>query len=216
MPIALAFFFHGHDGWSQSTVYSQYQLTGATTSPSRIAMVKSPQALFGYKRQTLMSGLGYSTMSVAGIMPVRAGRKVPVGAVSASITDDRSGENFMLQSTGITVGGSYRIPLDQYNLFAFGLQTGYFFDRINTDRIRTDNQYQDGSYDPTSPTGENFQNNTTGHLLINSGLTWMQQRRGGAVHRWVSVSVFNINRYRKDFTNEASRSPMAMGSRWEH
>lgn len=203
--------------YAQNATFSQFHLAPSQTNPAMIAMSNQTQFILNYRSQFIQDGQAYETPMFSVIYPwlTRNGSKRPA-ALGLSVLQDKTGENGILTTTGLSFTGALNFNLSpnkeaNYKTFlSLGGQVGYFQRRVNQDAITTGSQWDGSSFAGSLPVGEavEFANATETFATMNFGAMFYLQDDCANNKAFFGVNVQNLNQPANEFFDIASTLPM--------
>lgn len=140
-------------------------------------------------------------------------------AVGLSIYSDKAGEA-ELGTTLSNLSLAYFIPLNSSQFLSFGFQASAVQKKINNSTLIFPNQYNGETYDPLSPSGENFTSLYYVYGDFSTGFLWSykhkEERIGSGTQTKINfgLSVFHLNKQNETFLlqgNNLSRKYLVHG-----
>ena len=180
---------------AQTSNFTQYHLTPVFTSPGEFATSDNIQVYGHFRKQSLSNDQGYKNMAISGIYPLHykdGGRRF--GGIGLGIMNETSGMMGMLRETSIRTGYAYNWQINEKHYLSMGLQGGYYNRNIDASKVRTDNQYQNGTYTPTLGSGENFRDGASHAFKADAGVTWYMLNEEGRRSVSAGIATYNVNK----------------------
>ena len=198
-------------GYSQVVNFSQYHLEPQFTNPANIAANEFIEVILKYREQSLDSDLGFSTSGFTFLYPLFYNNpRRSFGGLAISVVDEQSGTSNLYRASGVYGGFAYKINLKRGHFLSMGLQAGYLSQRVDLSKITTDAQFVNGSFDPSSGTGETFKDDRVNAPIYNGGLTWFHLDRYGEANIFLGGAVYNINQPDFSFIGENDKLPLSV------
>ncbi|GHN02604.1 hypothetical protein WSM22_40930 [Cytophagales bacterium WSM2-2] len=198
---------------AQQSSYSLYDANPVFTNLAGITIQNQRQVSVGFKSIGLDGGDKIMLSSLRYLNPLMfSGKKK--GAVDVNVFTEQTGVNGIFQQSGVILGGAYDVNITEEHKLSFGLQGGAVFRTVNENRIRTDNQYSNGAFDPNAPSGETISNWKKTTVIINSGLNWTytpgqkSDKAKGTPRAWAGLSFYNLNQTNATFYSDDKRVPI--------
>ncbi|MCC6816577.1 MAG: PorP/SprF family type IX secretion system membrane protein [Saprospiraceae bacterium] len=88
---------------------------------------------------------------------------------------DKAGDS-RLGLTHLGVSASFAYPINNKNIFSLGAMIGGTSRRFSVDNLTWDEQYNNGSYDPNRPSGENIGSSSNFFMDVSAGLNYRWQK----------------------------------------
>ena len=111
-------------------------------------------------------------------------------SVGGGFNHDRQGVS-RLNTTQVFLTGTYSHLLNQENILTGGLSVGFGSRGFNTDDLTWDNQWNGDDYDPSLPSGEQFDSDRINYLETALGLNYRWQK-SSRTHIDAGVGVFHL------------------------
>ena len=159
--------------FSQDIHFSQYDFSPLTLNPALTSAYKDLQATVHYKEQWKAAN-AYRTSAVTFEMKLKqkVWKKLAKGlAFGINVLSDKAGDGNMKQ-TQANLSIAYHTLLNQNNTLSGGIMGGMAQRSISPDRLRWNNQYPGGVYDPNISSGENFSTQSFVNGDYSAGLLW--------------------------------------------
>jgi type IX secretion system PorP/SprF family membrane protein len=112
-----------------------------------------------------------------------------------------------LANTQVALSGSYTYSFDRENFVSVGVMLGGSQRSFNFGQLTWDNQYVDGSFDPTANTNENFQNTQIFFGSVGAGINYHGQKLRSRSKLDVGAGFMNLNRPDQSFM-EGDAAPL--------
>ena len=161
-------------GIAQDIHFSQYYASPMNLNPALTGQFDGDYRIVGnFRNQWSSITIPYKTFGVSG--DARYFLNNPFVHTGLAVYNDVTGDS-EFTSTQIMLSGAFSYPLDHDSIHVinFGLQPTYHTRSIDYSKLRFDNQYsvKYGHYDPSLPSGENFNKSNENLLDLNTGFTW--------------------------------------------
>jgi type IX secretion system PorP/SprF family membrane protein len=121
---------------------------------------------------------------------------------------DREGDS-KLNLTNLNLSGSYTRILNQNNLISFGLLAGFSSRGFNLDALTWDKQWDNVTFDPNLPSGEQFDFQRVNFLETGAGLNYRWQK-SSRTNIDFGIGVFHFIQPKPNFENDDLKLPMRM------
>jgi type IX secretion system PorP/SprF family membrane protein len=175
--------------------FSLYENASYLVNPSKVGLIDEMQMNVSSRKQWLSVDAG-SLLAVASFLKPLYNRglekKKQYGGLSFTVLQERSGSNGLLETSQAFSNFSYNLNLSSKHILALGLQAGYYHQRINLNKITTDNQYVDFVHDPSIDHGELLSTDGKGTVLFATGFSWVYGNSTADKMAWLSSSVQNL------------------------
>lgn len=191
------------DATAQVSNFSQYHLTPVYTSPAESGMTDYLQVMTHYRKQSLTADQGYENLALSATYPLRYrndGKRF--GGISLGLMNERSGSLGLFKDESIRAGYAYNWQVGTLHYISVGMQGGYYRTSIAMGRVRTDSQYQNGTYDPGYGLGENLTDNSSRAFKLDGGVTWYGLDPSGQRKFSLGFAAYNVNRSAYKFSAE--------------
>lgn len=109
----------------------------------------------------------------------------------------------------IGLNGSYTYALDKENFLSFGLSLGFNQRSFKPGELTFGSQYNDGQFDPSRPTNEDFSNTSIFFANAALGANYHGQKVENRSQMDAGVALFHFNRPNQSFL-EGDDSPLPM------
>lgn len=201
-----------------TTFYSQYMDSPMYNNVGMTASVNRSQLMTQYRNMSLMSGTQVHTSSVTYLKPLyyeyrdnaKLISKRRYGGLSVALTDHSAGRALVYKKNTLSCGLTYNIPIKRNLIFGASIQGGVLFSRIDPTLVTTDKQVIDNRFDPSNPTDENFNGESTTSYLLNMGGSLQSYNKEGKLLYQLGLSFYNIGNSVGVFTEHAYQVPTAM------
>jgi type IX secretion system PorP/SprF family membrane protein len=183
---------NAQSGYAQFIPYSQYYNSPLLTNPSQAGLSDFAQLTIHYRRSRIAN---YEIPSVSFVHPFYRHRDgLRAGGLGASLISQQAGPGGAYRIMGALGTFAYNIHLSRKHHISAGLQGGIVNKRLDLSDITTDNQFNFGAFDPSRPTGENFQSNAVSKPVINSGFSWTWTDTSNVQKAMLGIAFSNMNR----------------------
>jgi len=101
------------------------------------------------------------------------------------------------------LSGSYQITDPSQNKYKIttGLQAGILLKSLNQDEFVFDSQYEDGGFDASKSSGENFTKTNSFNPDFNWGIAYVHTDESWKIKPFASLSLFHLSLPKESFTN---------------
>lgn len=120
--------------------------------------------------------------------------------------DDAGDTNLSTLTVGVT--GSYTRRIDSENFLTIGVLVGVSQRQFDTGGLTFDRQYNGDSFDPGSPTFENFNNDDILYPDIGAGVNWHGQKTNKRSKLDVGAAVYHLNSPNQNFLDNGPKSSL--------
>ena len=192
---------------AQTTDYTQYDKSTLMTNPAGVAARSEARITTQYRGLELVAGDQATSMLLTGIYPLLSKDKGQrKGGIGLAFLRDVQGQNESIVVQGLSAAYAYNLSLTANQYLCFGMQGGYFQQKISTSDISTGNQWTNlGGYDPNAPTGESFDRERTGYMTLGAGLNWYKEDESERHTASFGISAFHLNQPDISFTSAESK-----------
>ena len=181
---------------SQLPGLSQIWLAPQLNTPSALSGSDYAQLSSHYRRQAISKDLGYQSIIINGSLPLYYQKGNRFGTAGISLLNERSGQFGLLNTNAVMLSYSHEVSLRANHLLVGGMQAGYFNRGINWSKVRTDSQWQHGSFDPDLSAAENWSDERSGALVINAGIGYHLLSNSGQTRFLLGLGATNLSRSR--------------------
>jgi type IX secretion system PorP/SprF family membrane protein len=161
-------------GIGQDLHFSQYYSSPLNLNPSLTGQFDGDYRFVGnYRNQWNSITIPYRTYSFsADARNVFNHNNIHAGLTAFS--DDAGDSNFGTVQVGLSGGYSYPLTPDSAHAITFGVQPSFVQRKLNYADLTFDNQYstQQGRFDPSLASKENFQSDNFSFFNLAAGLSW--------------------------------------------
>ena len=201
--IILVFFFG--DLRAQVSDYTQYNQSTLFTNPSGIGTRSEARITAQYRGQEISAGVSRSGTVLTGVYPLfNKEKSIRRGGLGFSFLRESTGENDNIVLQGIAAAYAYNLAINKSNYISFGMQGGYFQQKISMSGVTTGSQWTDlHGFNPDLPTGELFDKDRKGYLTLGTGLTFYKEDEFERQIASFGLSAFHLNRPDVSFSEEA-------------
>lgn len=127
--------------------------------------------------------------------------------VGAYLLNERAGAS-QYNVFDFALSGAYDWAIKQKDHHvSFGLQLGTINTSVNTSALYFNNQYNDGGFNTTIPSGESFNNTNTLMPELNTGVMYYYSKVQSRLNPFAGFSVFHITEPKETFLKENSNLP---------
>jgi type IX secretion system PorP/SprF family membrane protein len=162
-----------------------------------------------YRSQWSSVGSGYNTGQLTFMMPILLqdnGHKLDFGVTFLS---DEQGA-FNTVDAGLALGYTLRLSSSGHHLTA-AIMGDYVQNSLDATNLTFDEQYQQGSFDGSNPTGENLLADQVSYIDAGLGLMWFyspdRDSAAGSINAFAGVSGYHINEPSNSFSEGTSTLP---------
>ena len=199
--------------WAQDVHWSQYFHNPLYRSPSEAGNIPSDYRATGhYRNQWRSVTVPFSTLQLSGDYRWKNYKDVGFGAL---FMHDAVGDG-QLQTNELMLQASHPItlPMDSLSL-RLGIQLGIHHRSLQFDQFYFDNQFVNGSFNPSIASGEALTND--GFVRLNTGLGLGAEYIENNKHKTIlNLGFFNLNRPNDGFFGEKVKRPIRTNLFVEH
>lgn len=206
---ALAFFLLSLMGGkalhAQDPHFSQFDAMPILLNPANTGLGEVTEMRIGLQHRSQWASMGSNFMTTAASFEMPFQDRFGVGAslMAYNAADVFSSINFMLSGAFLISDPSQR----NFQL-STGLQLGFLYNRINTNDLIFENQFNGTNFDPDIPNGEFLDRQSTFNLDASIGLNYVNTNDRKKLNPHGGFSVFHLTHPRENFTGEKSRKPL--------
>ncbi|MGV3656329.1 MAG: PorP/SprF family type IX secretion system membrane protein [Chitinophagaceae bacterium] len=204
----LLLLFSGGMLQAQSYHFSQFFSTPLLTNPAHTGYMNGPyRAAANFRAQGNSSSpifTGYLSFDISPLKEVlQDGHKAGLGLY---VMNDRA-MNGALQTNSVGLSAAYHIGLDAYGDYSLGLgfQGAYHQKRFDMAKLRFENQYGGGGFDPSLPVGEAFDYNHQNYFDANAGIVYNANLEDKSF--FAGIAVYNILRHKENYLPDEFKMP---------
>ncbi len=193
--------------FSQDARFAQSYSNPLRLNPAIMGVNQDIKIGMNYRSQWAMADGGYKTSAFTAMYPFLTKNGKDKFDVGANIMNDKAGA---FKSLDIALALGYCKELSPNNNVCLSFMAGYVQKSLNmTDQI-FDNQYVNGSFNASNPTGELVINNKVSHPDLAFGFTWFYnpKRTESKLNAFMGVSGFHLNQANTSLMNSTYKLPM--------
>lgn len=190
---------------AQVSEYTQYNQSILFTNPSGIGTRSEARITAQYRGQELSAGVSRSGTVLTGVYPLfNKEKSIRRGGLGFSFLRESTGEKENIVLQGLAAAYAYNLAFNHNSFLSFGMQGGYFQQKISMNGATTGNQWTDlHGFNPDLPTGELFDKDRKGYLTFGTGFTFYKEDEFERQIASFGVSAFHLNRPDISFSEEA-------------
>ncbi|MFN3316197.1 MAG: type IX secretion system membrane protein PorP/SprF, partial [Raineya sp.] len=133
--------FFYQNTFGQSNFFSQYYYpTPIFSNPAWVAVRQELFTGLHIRSQQIGVGQGINTQNFQFTLPFLDDYGQRVGGFGLGVLNEQAGKGGLLQTNAILGNLAYNLHFSDYDHLAFGMQGGYFFRRINPNRLTSESQ----------------------------------------------------------------------------
>ena len=202
---------------AQDIHFSQYYLSPLTQNPSLTGSFSELYRFSAiYRNQWYsVSNQPFQTGAISYDVALKEDKYILKGSTASEknyfayggiLFYDRSGLG-KLSNLTIMGSGAYQLYLNKYNRLSFGLQAGISQRKIDYSQLLVNNQYNNGSgsFDPTLPSNESFNNNQILYANAHLGMGYTKSFKNQKNKLFVGAAYFNLLKPKESFLNTANQ-----------
>lgn len=174
---------------AQELFFNQYLLAPMATNPGLSGASQDFWVSINHKTIPLNSGEKINTSQVSALYPIGLGNHRLV--LSGSFYSDRITESFV--TNGGIVGAALSLAISNKSELSFGTQASLFGTSLQ-ENFTTDNQFTNGIFDPSTPSGETINLSPENNLSVSSGLYWHLKGNDGNVKAFAGLAMYNFTK----------------------
>lgn len=197
---------------AQDTHFSQFYFSPMTVNPALTGVFNGNLRLatdYRNQWQSVLASSSYQTYCGAADFSVKSGdyNRFGMGVVFMS---DRAGTS-QLATNYYELSFAYDLTLTEKQDYyiATGLQLGFAQSSINTANLTFGNQWENNSYNPLLPTGENLNISSSSYIDASAGILWyhLQSERS---NQFFGLSALHFNQPEVSFLNDMDVAQLDM------
>lgn len=198
--------------FTQDIHFSQYSFSNQQLNPAFTAVYKTIQVTVQHKEQWRM--VNAFRTSAAGIeykfghrewekmerMTGTFKKRLMKGlAGGLNFFSDKAGDG-SIRTTQVNLSLAYHTRLNEKHILSMGILGGFVQRSISPDKLRWNNQYSGGAFDPNLSPGENFSNSSFIYPDLGGGILWSYgdgdkyMSSNDQKHFHAGVSLMHINK----------------------
>jgi type IX secretion system PorP/SprF family membrane protein len=195
-------------GYAQDVHFSQYWESNVLRNPGFTGICAEDFKAGGiYRNQWNSLGNPYQTMafSAEGRFAIRHSRSDYV-TVAAIFFSDKAGRA-SLKTTGIYPAVNYNKCLSDphHSYLSLGFTVGYLQRSFDPGKLTFDNQYQNGTVEPSAGPGEDLPYASMHHLDLGAGLSYNSSiGSGDRINYILGISAYHFTQPKSNFSQNAS------------
>jgi type IX secretion system PorP/SprF family membrane protein len=195
---------------AQDIHFSQINETPMHLNPANTGLFDGLfRVTLNYRSQWASMGHPYTTAAAAFDMPLMYAKNRAYMGVGAFIYRDQAGDSkfgtfqALLSATGI-------VPLNDYNKLSVGLQGGFSQRSATITELQWENQYINGSYDPTASANEGNMLTSYPYADFSGGMVYQYRSVAGSLvgkdvmEITVGGAAFHLNKPEEKFHGDGS------------
>jgi type IX secretion system PorP/SprF family membrane protein len=167
--------------FGQDPHFSQYNNSPLLLNPANAGLNNDLRALINYRQQWRSVANPFKTAGFSFDANVTKDkyRKASLG-IGIQLINDQSGDAKLNLNQG-NLNISSVIRLDEYSKLSVGLMGGFGTRSINYSSLRWESQYQNGSYNATTNSGENLASSSFSYMDAGAGIAWSYGKDQGYI-----------------------------------
>ncbi len=206
VPLVLLFFMLGRVG-AQDIHYSQFYNAPEILNPALTGIFYGDVRFMGhYRRQWENVPVDYLTFSGTYDMKLYPKKSKNNNFFGLGINFNYDNAGFSkLAHSNLQLGGSYSMELDKNIFLTAGVQVGFSNRNFKEGDLTFNNQYDDAlsMFDPTLPTGEDFDNTSIFYADVSAGLNLRMQKENRRTKLDLGGAIYHINQPRQEFFDDS-------------
>jgi type IX secretion system PorP/SprF family membrane protein len=185
---------------AQDIHFSQYDYTSALANPALIGSFAGnayQRASVNYRNQWQGVPVAYNSVLASWDREIK--HKVLKNnslGIGFSIIHDAAGDS-KLGLTEVNLLCAYHFFINKNNTLSAGTALGYGIRRFDSKNLRFDNQFNDGFFDGTQASQENFTNTNFGFFDAAANVAWRYQKANRSM--WISANIQHLNTPEQSF-----------------
>ncbi|UII19076.1 PorP/SprF family type IX secretion system membrane protein [Fulvivirga ligni] len=171
---------------AQEATYSMFHYTPFFTNPGQIGTEQDVRAMLNYRNQNVEAGDNFSASSLSLYYPLLIGNHRLV--LAGSFVNDKASD--FLNTNGGMLGVAYSIQVSSGSALSLGIQGGYF-SRKTDGNFTTDDQFDNGVFDPNISSPDGVLNQTTSYPTLSGGIHYMVKDDVAREKAFIGAAIFN-------------------------
>jgi type IX secretion system PorP/SprF family membrane protein len=204
------------NGYAQDVHYSQFYENALMRNPALTGIFTGDYKVgFNYRSQWATVSNPYSTVMLSGETRVLVDREIgDYLSFGMAVNFDKAG-SINMNTTQIYPAIAYNKNMgDKYNSYiSVGLSGGYISRSLDQSKMTTDNQYVNGEFNATNPTGEFVSYRSRSNYDVGAGVSLNSSLdEQGIFNYYLGVSAYHINTPTQEFTGA---DPVNLNMKWQ-
>lgn len=180
-------------------------LAGIFTGDYRVQLV--------YRNQWNSFAVPYQTGALSGEARFPIGQHNDYVTAAMQLTYDVAGVARFRTSQLLPVVNYHKSLNDQRDMYiSWGLLAGFTQRQFDPAKATFDNQYNNGAFDPTAPSGENLNKTSFTYPDVGTGLTF-STTLGKSVHAYVGAALYHLTGPKVSFLDDKT---IELSKKWEY
>ena len=208
------FCFTDHISDAQDIHLSQFYETPLLRNPALAGIFTGDFRIEAvYRNQWSSITIPYQTGALSGEAKFPIGKHNDYITGGLQLTYDVAGSSHF-QTTEVLPALNYHKSLsDERNMYlSVGFMGGFTQRQFNPDKLTFDNQYNNGAFDPSAPSGENFAKYGYVYADVATGISF-SSTFGENVNWFAGASYYHFNRPKVSFFNDQT---IELSPKWEY
>ncbi|MBL3658254.1 PorP/SprF family type IX secretion system membrane protein [Fulvivirga sediminis] len=172
--------------FAQEANYSMFHYTPFFTNPGQIGTEQDVRAMLNYRNQNIEAGDNFSASSLSLYYPILIGNHRLV--LAGSFLHDKASD--FLNTNGGLLGVAYSIRVSEHSELSLGIQGGYFSRKTDGNFV-TDDQFENGVFDPNISSSDGVLNQTTSYPTLSGGIHYLVLDDFGREKAFLGAAMFN-------------------------
>ncbi|MBK8700114.1 MAG: PorP/SprF family type IX secretion system membrane protein [Saprospiraceae bacterium] len=189
----------------QDLHYSQFYNSPMNLNPAYTGVFNGEKRFnLSYRNQWKFVPVSWTTFSAAYDFKHYLGDDRHFLGFGGNLNYDRQGDS-KLSLTGINAGASYTRSLNAHNLITAGVMVGFSTRAFNTNNLTWDKQWDGVAFNPSAPSGENFDYQRVNLLETALGLNYRWQQSSRTKFD-LGIGAYHLNQPGTTFYNAPNES----------
>ena len=171
---------------AQEPNFSMYHYTPFFTNPGQLGVVEDVRLMLNFRNQSTEAGENFRASAISGYYPIHIGEHQLV--IGAGFLNDKAAD-FVVTNGGL-LGLAYSIRMSSNTQLSLGMQGGFFQRSIDAD-FTTDDQFDNGVFNPNITSGDAVLNQTKSYPTLSGGIYYDVDDNDGREKAFIGVALFN-------------------------
>jgi type IX secretion system PorP/SprF family membrane protein len=192
---------------AQDARFAQSYSNPLRLNPAIMGASKDVKLSLNYRSQFANVDGGYKTVSFTGMYPLMEKNSKNKFDIGVNVMNDKAGA---YKTLDFALALDYVKELSPHNNVCLSILGGYAQKSLDVENQIFDNQYVNGSYNASNPSGELALNNKVSHPDLGFGFMWFYNadRKDAKLNAYLGFSGFHINQPNQSFENGEAKLPM--------
>jgi type IX secretion system PorP/SprF family membrane protein len=205
-------------GSAQDIHYSQFYENALLRNPALTGIFTGDYKIgFDYRQQwQAITAHPYSTVMLSGETRILVNREISDYLSFGLATNFDKAGSINMSTTQVYPAISYNKAIEDvyHSYLSVGLTGGYSRTSVDQSKMTTSNQYLNGTFDPSNPTGENATFKSLSHYDMGAGVSLNSSLDvNGTFNYYLGVSAFHLNTPTQEFVGVGD--PVSRNIKWQ-